>query len=285
VLFWCRTNSDHLDFEVWEWPECMLGPPSGAASDVLVVIDSVEQLMHQQKTGQMFVLSVTLLLSCFGASPAYAANCVNNHCAYLPFVNVAPPVRLGSTVLVGYCARGQVCERQLTGEVLSNASYPVYNVTLDIRYYSLTGTLSLTQSVKTALPTIFPGQPIPFTNFITSNGSDLGIFDRLASATVSISGWSLTSTDQIRPLTIISFTQVSGDEFVNVQITNGNPVTLTNVQSAFWYLGANDAGIDVKSLGTLAPNQTLTYSQFVFIQQGNPNTPRGKVAVQGVVSP
>ena len=195
-------------------------------------------------------------------------DCPTQHCSYLPFIGNPPAV----VVYELYQTVTRAGTFRFTGDVL--ASKPVYDVIVEVR--SLDGDFSVSRPV--ALKASLPGQLNPFD---IGTNIDAYYMPRIEAKVID---WKIESDDVYRNATIISETYEQGYSgiLVTSEIRNDEAKALLDVKGVIWAVDQYFGIVSVDIADSLAPGETITFSQFLvganFI--GNVH-----VSAQGILQP
>jgi hypothetical protein len=205
-------------------------------------------------------VGLALALTGGGAAKEYSPPCPDSECIFLPLASNPPPVRVFEYQTYG----SREGNTQIVGDVITTSDRPIYDVQLEFRLFDRSSELIASASTQTALEATLPGQLNPF-HFITN--FDWTVWtDQVWRYEVAITGWSLESDSEYRPLTtdIISTEETLFlGTLVNVQVRNDESIPMADVYGTAWDL--RQAAPSIKRLLStcLAPGETATFSEIL----------------------
>ena len=153
--------------------------------------------MTMRKAALLLPVAVLCLMSISGSVNATGANlsCPKAVCISLPFVSVAPPLQVTSSMRF----LDLYLNDRVRGQIINHSDKPVFNALVRI-----VGTTGISQTVPLALPATFPGQANVFE----------GVFDNFHSPNViqqiEVISYTTTSTQTYQPVTVVTSHTLDG---------------------------------------------------------------------------
>jgi hypothetical protein len=200
---------------------------------------------------------IVLLIGGFGEPPAgaqpmgQAGVCSTNYCAYLPQIAKPLPIQVACTYS-GQWGKGLV--QVFTGGLTLTGSQPVYNVTLESRFYNATNQLIRTEVITPAMPATLPGQLNRFFVYEPFNETP-------ARFEIRVRSFSTSSSSTYKPVTVLSAQLIEVESFhvvVRGSVRNDQPSTLKQI---VLLVGSSQCITEYRTvvIPSLAPGQTAPF--------------------------